>query len=298
MPQYLYAIFIDTADKKVRHLERWPMQVRRNRDGLDSEGRIFPLGGGNFVVLADNRLRLYSSSFELLHEIVLQNDGNDLWAAQVPPGGKDLFLRHDHLGTIEYLWLSSDALATIREEHVPIQTASEVRGPAIVNRNVVYVPQSADRLDAIFPSDASSVKCEVKACWHSTDIIPLSEDRMALAGGSGLAVYSQTGLCFWSLEVSGSRAPAAVAKASLDGMRFAVEMSGSGANFAGTKLGDNATFLVFDLDKPEPLLIAKRPLTPDYTFALDPHGSQLAVLTGTTLSLYAFYGPQVEIHDK
>ena len=116
-PRQLEAFFIDASNGSLLTKKEWSTSIRgSDYDGVDSESRLIPTSGGNFVVIAKQEVMLYDRQLRLVRERKLEpSKAGDLWSVQTVANGRELFVRYQSSAEQQtnYSWLASENLSEI-----------------------------------------------------------------------------------------------------------------------------------------------------------------------------------------
>ncbi|HVC45969.1 MAG TPA: hypothetical protein VND90_01865 [Terracidiphilus sp.] len=292
--RWLDGFFLKAEDGSLLARRQWPSVLRKDGSDAESEARIVALRNGEFVVIADGVLMLYSDNLRLIGKHKLEPFGpRDMWGISRVAAGREIFLRHEILSTrmIRYQWLDADTFKPLVEMTGDIMWG---RGMNAVADGVldgggrgVYLrrPLMPEEMvcDAPF--------CRVPASGFDTVI---TSQLIGLIRSNGIGVLDVGHGLSWSDVVDpennhyhlqfGEISP------SLSGNRFAVWITaGRRYVFNSVELlkGPNPNVLVFDTLKRKHIFATTiRSQTFEWTFALSPDGTKLATFDGVTIALY------------
>jgi hypothetical protein len=297
---HMQAFLLNSDDGDlVSHLV-WQTRERRFFNvRYDTQARMMGVKGG-FLVHANNTLAFYSADLQKKQEIQLNPSLE--YAAMVAPGGDVFFLEQGSPGVPN----SSGGVSTVANgdsEHLPVahgewrssETFEKLRG-----------------MD-LFPGSAESVSSDAFAgTWfkcidvqrvgvsrnHLSCTDPyrygqpmfLSDSELVLNYPGGFQVLSTSGDVLWEREISSAHMAYDLYDCvrSLDGSRFAMSvLAYRKIEFENTKIPKRwFAVLVYDRSQRNKVLLVALKSEQAPLIALSPEGDRLAILRGTTLSLY------------
>jgi hypothetical protein len=291
-----HVALIDVAAGGLIAKREFPTAFRRwfNRF-YDSQSTLTPLGGGRFLIHADNRLMLFNREFQLLHErdlpaaprmgesggfIVIPGGStkgySEMWAVFVSSGGRTLVLQHKLEDRYFLEWLNAEDLTTARSGEAPTGLV------AVSDKVVTYgwfgsiraLSEDGD------PREVCSPFCEV-GLWEFLDAEQLLVPRQR-----SFFVYSLNGDILWSRQgrFKGNGIPFGIP--SYEGNRFVVPVSAAHHGvFGEAELKKGENFLVYDA-RHRKLIFQAHLAKGVAEAALSPHGNVLALLAEEKIAVY------------
>lgn len=241
----------------------------------DSFAAARPTRDSSFVVLADEKLSMYSSDFNLLGQMPAVRGQDDLWRMDVTPDGSKMALYHK-LGTAgkpEVLWVDSSTLAASQRVPAPL-------GYTLTASNRAYI------------AALSQQPCGDCVAWFLSDDLLLVEQTKWHGARHSYVVESLDGRKILSGDAPGGVADVTKARGAT---RLAFIHAQSSAHFLSTTYAQVTQGVVVVLDWSARKDIAKitilkhRYWHSSFTqsaIALSPDGHYLAVLVDDQLSLY------------
>ena len=290
------AFFVDTDARKLVSHEVWHTRKRRFfSERYDTQARIMPIAQG-FLVHAENSLTAYSPSHAKIHEIEL--DPSQEWAAIVAPRGKTFFLEHSDPGVVTETngvsfvqqagslvaqgdWLDSATFERLRGVDI-------FPGMAMSVSDEGFVTRAKRCIDFQRVGAAPNHVCCGDPCGYGTPLF-LEDGEVVSFYLSGFKLLSTGGQVLWGRDASDPQDHLIEdCKHSLDGNRFAISIHWDrSAEFDHTRVpGRSRAIIVYDRSKRAKIfdvLIESKDIS---EFALSPDGRRLAILIGTTLSVY------------
>jgi hypothetical protein len=211
-------------------------------------------------------------------------------SVRVLPGGKRLFLRNESPRGIDYSWLDVDDFQSLRSEPAPSRSLDFDPRDGVFPFDDGFYIVVGKSLQAIPAITGPTIVCEPSLCRNSA-FAPrasiLDQQRVALLGSEGVAVYTHDAQPIWSKIGTGVRNGFDVTE-SLNGQRMAVSAFGEGqrATFEGHPLAEGPNYFVYDTDRPDLLFFVHPGREWEVGDALSPDGTKFAVLSGTQLQIY------------
>jgi hypothetical protein len=285
-PLFLKAVFIEVKSGAVRFRQDWPMHKRRRiTSNADSEGRIFPVHGGRFIVHANGELLLYSTDYRLTQKLELATPDGGYWSVTVLPGGKQLFLCYESPQGITYSWLSADNLQTLRTEPAPAKNARDVEFPF---EEGFYIAVGKS-LQAIPATEGPTITCEPFLCRNKAFPLlatVLNHQRVALLCSDGVAIYTRGGQLIWSKSGTDVGEGFGLAESLSTNILALSTFGEKGATLDGHPMPAGANYFLYDSDSPNLLFYLHLSREWESADALSPNGSKFAVLSGNQLQIY------------
>jgi hypothetical protein len=289
-PLFLTGVFVDTKTGVIKYRQEWPTHKRRRNSNLaDTEGRILPVSNGRFIVHANGGLQLYSSDFRPSQSHELPTDGG-YSSVKVLTGGERLFLRHESPMGIYYSWLNVDDFQSLRSEPAPQRSLDFDPRNGVLPFDDGFYTVVGKSLQAIPAITGPTIVCEPSLCRNNAFTLRasiLDQQRVALLGSEGVAVYTHEAHPIWSKIGTGVRNGFDVTE-SLNGHRVAVRTFGEEKNgtFEGHPLAEGPNYFIYESDRPDLLFFVRPPREWEAGDALSPDGTKFAVLSGTQLQIY------------
>ena len=280
----LNALFIDLSKKNLRGQQSWPTKKRRwVNDSFDSQSRILSAHDGKFLVYAEDRLRVYSPEFKLLRERPMPMIGGqeaEMWALEVTPPGDVGLLRHLREGETEDEWVDVDSLRTLY---------SSIGLGGIFTASARAIVEKSYDTFRIYPiGEAPHVMCSGGFCDRNSYPLFLSDAEILSCSWQGFAVLSTRGEILWSRKQNLKNNCGIIAKRSLDGSRFALQVGcQKELLFDNVQLRPRDTLMIYD--RAARSLVFSLHLDDqarEQGFALSPDGTLLAVLSDTRVEVY------------
>ena len=292
--RWLEGFFLNGKDGSLVAKRQWPSTLRKDGSTAESEARMVALRNGRFLAISDGVLMLYTDSLQLIRKDKLEPSGpRDMWGVSRVADGREIFLRHETLGTrsIQYQWIDSDTFKPLGEMTGDIMWGRGMNGLADgvlqSSQRGVYLrrPLKPEKMVCDDPF------CRVTGTGFET---ALTSKLICLVRSNGIGVIDLGHGLLWSDVVDsrndrnhlqfGEIAP------SLSGNRFAVWITSDRScvfNSVDLQKGTYPNILVFDtLNRQHVFAITIRSRTSQWAFALSPDGTRLATFDGRTIAMY------------
>jgi hypothetical protein len=282
------ALIVDPRSGSLTRRVSWPVRKRYSKsDDVETEGRIFPVKGGHFVVQANYKLILFSGDFNKLKEVELGSPKDFRFAVYVSPGGDKLLVqRLERRDRCTFWWLDSATLEETKAFPAPVYGRDVNSDGGVLPSKKGFYVQEGNRITHIPASDGPSIICERPECEHASFIAtPLDGGEIGLQTENAIVIYSSEGVPIWTRATKDS-AGLLDLSSSLDGTTFAVEIEADTQHFDGVDLTRDPVFLVYDAATKKRMFVGSAPLAWEQTYSLSPDGSMLAVLHGSVVDIY------------
>jgi hypothetical protein len=304
-PTYrMEVFFVSTDSGRVIEHRTWSTLKRQwFNDSYDTEGRILEVRNG-FLVDASAKLELYSPDLKLVKTYDLRGDAStptEMWSIAVAPGGDLIHIQPSaqttqvRRGTVSYFtgtdetdstWLRSDSF----------ENAGTVRyfgGIHSVSHDSI-VTKMAHCLDL---EQAGRSTRHLTCTRPAATGLPtfLNDVEVLSVYYTGFSVLSTNGTQLWTAGGFDPGTHRALMienhRKSMSGSRFAISLTGykRKAVFDSVPVARSPlhTIVAYD-ERCRQQISSVTPALSDLSdFALSPEGNTLAVLTGTTISVYA-----------
>lgn len=299
---YAMEVFFIGSDsgKLIEHRTWHTLKRQWFNDEYDTEGRIMQVRTG-FLVDAGAKLELYDRDLRLrkTYDLKASNSGaSGMWSVKVAPGGDTIHVQSSkqtvqvRRGAVSYFagadeiessWLQSDSFQKIGSQ-------PSFGGPHSVSNDAIVT-----RLSHCLDLQRMGEPPHRISCSKPPAGLPmfLNDNEILSVGVTEFSILSTQGILIWnvgepdpgvrrSLEIDDYQR-------SMDGSRFAIALTGyrKKAMFDGIYLPRRPldTIVVYDENCLQHVFTLTIPAHSPY--ALSPEGRTLAVLTGTTLTVFA-----------
>lgn len=292
--------FVSTDSAKLIDHRTWDTLKRQwFNDSYDTESRILEVRTG-FLVDANAKLELYSPDLKLVKTYELRRDaGMGMWSVEVAPGGDVIHVQPSeqttqiHRGSASYFtgagetestWLRSDSFEKIGTLHYfgGIHSASHDS----------IVTKSAHCLDL---EQGGKPTRHLACSTLPASGVPtfLNDEEVLSVYDTGFSVLSTNGTEIWSAGDSEHGIHRALMigseRRSMNGARFAISLTGykKKAVFDNVPVAHSPlhTLVAYD-GRCRQRIFTVTPTQTLADFALSPEGRTLAILTGTTITVY------------
>jgi hypothetical protein len=297
--RHLQAFFINTDDGTLLTRKEWPTAIRGSEnDQIDSESRIIPVKDG-IAVIAKPAIILYDRRLGMVKQRQMEpSAAGDLWSVQSVANGRELFVRHQSSANqlANYSWLDSASLPEVSTMQGP--TGKQFSVPVTPGENFVLTyseflhPGVSTGITKLSSDGSARTICSAQLCREDHSIA-YSSPFVVVSGRRGIAVADVDHGLRWSKQIPPTADPNefqfSSIRTSMSGNTFAVWLSSTrNTSFDGVPVGKTPRMYVYDTESGKLLvtfLIQRQ--SGDFEFALSPNGSQLIILDGAGVGLYA-----------
>jgi hypothetical protein len=279
-PFHLRAVFGDISGRKITSTNDWPTRA--------FPSWLMPTADGKLIIRTGESLQLYSSQFSLIKERSLEASGRrfESWHVKGSPSGKVLWLDHEEGGSNVEVLDSSSLQRLSAWEQEALGSWFSVSDHAIAKspvngRQQVIVKNLGGQWRVLY--DAGPGGCSSEPNFVS--------DNMLITGPCGsVGLISTSGEVLMKDKIpKGEHIEGDVAPSRNGKMAAVSLMRTKGGAFDTSIRRSSTTVLVYDLERRSVVLrVEVNPLPKSsYHFALSPDGAFLAVMTDSTVKIYA-----------
>lgn len=280
----LHAVLFDAAKGAVKTAKEWTT--------FEPRGGVLATRGGRFVVIAPNRMLLYSPGLELLKEFKLPSDAS----VYSSPAGGAILLEYNDYGRDWFQWMDPDTLQPLRswEEALGFTTISDSK---LVFLEQTYTKSTGSVHEILIREldGAQHVVCRSVDGQGNCGSFPqfLSNELLALSTFRGLMLIRSDGTIAFITKFKEDEELGRSLSTSANGRRFAVQQYVNKGGSALLDISSHSVFrriVVFDVPTRQWIynLEAKsQNIRTLPAFALSPDGSLMAILTDGVVRVYS-----------
>lgn len=303
--------FVNTDSGRVLEQRTWSTLKRQwFNDSYDTEGRILEVRNG-FLVEASGKLELHSPDLKLVKTYELRGDASastGMWSVVVVPGGDLIHIQPSEQttqvrrGAVSYLtgagetesnWLRSDSFEQTG-------TLSYFGGIHSASHDSIV----AKRAHCLDLEQAGRPTRHLTCSSPASTGLPafLNDAEVLSVYYTGFSVLSTNGTELWSAGSSEPGIHRALMivnhKRSMSGSRFAISLTGykRKAVFDSVPVAHSPlhTIIAYDERCRQRVFSVTPTISAVEDFALSPEGRTLAILSGTTISVYSLPDPSCD----
>jgi hypothetical protein len=250
---------------------------------------VFANKEGNLIVLTGNLLRLYAADFSRVsaERTLPSSEKYDEWTLRMSPSGTTLLLDHYSPAGSEAEILNAQSLSTL----VSVRGTLLYPTFAISDKSVIRPDsESKNILIRTFDGPWSSVPAALSCVSNP---VFLDDERLLNACGHEVVALKVNGDILLRDPIGKKEHLEQLASSTPDGRLAAVSAMQTKGGFAdfGSVRRSRTTVLIYDVESGR--RIVSVPVVPiptqDYDFALAPDGSSIAIMTDSSVKLYAIH---------